>query len=192
MPEPWYGPILHTLLSALVGATVAGYFTYRQLHVQRRLAFRERQLTEFYAPLCGIRAQIEAKSEIQNSVSNAADAAWREIVRQHDGHVPDHDRRFAEFKKIIEYNNEQLRTEQIPKYREMLTLFTERYHLAAKDTRPFYREFLSFVEIWNRYLVDSLPAEVLEKIEHKEANVKSFYDHLERKMQDLQEEIARG
>ena len=73
----------------------------------------------------------------------------------------DHEERFAPFKRIIEYDNEQLRAELLPKYREMLTLFTERYHLAATDTRAFYQSFLEFVEIWNRWLAESLPAEVL-------------------------------
>jgi hypothetical protein len=31
----------------------------------------------------------------------------------------------------------------------MLTLFTDRYHLADADTRAFYPQFLEFVEIWN-------------------------------------------
>ncbi len=191
--EPWYLPILNPLLSALVGAVVVYYFGIRHLVIQRRAAFRERQLGEFYAPMAGIRKQIRAKSELRLKISDAADAAWQDICKSYgDRPMFDDEQRFAPFKKIIDYENEQLKAELIPKYREMLTLFTDRYHLAAPDTRAFYQEFLEFVEIWNRWLADSLPREVLEKLGHTENKVKPFYDHLESKMQQLQDELARG
>ena len=162
--EPWYLPILSTLLSGLVGAVVVYYFGIRQIVIQRRLAFRERQLGEFYAPLAGIRKQIRAKSELRLKISNAANAAWQDLCKSYGDPMLDHDQRFAPFKKIIDYDNEQLKAELVPQYREMLALFTDKYHLAAPDTRVFYQEFLEFVELWNRWLADSLPAEVLEKL----------------------------
>jgi hypothetical protein len=71
-------------------------------------------------------------------------------------------------------------------------LFTERYFLAATETRAFYQLFLEFVEIWDRSLADSLPREVHEKLDHREENLHAFYEHLESKMEELQGEIARG
>jgi len=191
--DVWYAPILNTVLGALVGAVVVYYFGIRHLQIQRRLAFRERQLAEFYAPLGGLRKQIRAKSELRLKISNAADAAWQDICKSYAGNpMLDHEERFAPFKRITEYDNEQLQVELMPKYREMLALFTERYHLAAPETRAFYQEFLEFVEVWNRWLSNSLPREVLGKLEHTEEKVKPFYEHLESKMQQLQDEIARG
>jgi hypothetical protein len=193
MPELWYVPILSALLSALVGAGVVYYFGIRHLAIQRKLAFRERQLGEFYAPLAGLRKQILAKSELRLKISGAAEAAWHDICGSYgDRQMLDHEQRFAPFKKIIDYENEQLKTELIPKYREMLTLFTDRYHLAAPDTRAFYEVFLEFVEVWNRWLAESLPPEVLRKLGHSEDTVKPFYEHLELTMQQLQDEIAAG
>jgi len=189
--EAW--SLLQTIVSGLVGAGVVYYFGIRQLVVQRRLAFLERQLVEFYAPLAGIRQQIRAKSELRLKVSEAAEAAWQDICASYEGQpMHDHEERFAPFKQIIEYDNEQLRAELLPMYREMLALFTERYHLAASDTRAFYQPFLEFVEIWNRWLAESLPAEVLKKLGHREENVHPFYEHLESRMEELQTRIARG
>jgi hypothetical protein len=74
----------------------------------------------------------------------------------------------------------------------MLAVFTEKYHLAGPDTRAFYEGFLEFVETWNRWLAGSLPGEVVEKLGHDEERVKPFYEHLESKMQQLQNEIAQG
>lgn len=191
-PHYWYLTVLNTVVGALVGALVVYYFGLRQQAAQRRAAFRERQLTEFYAPLAGIRNQILAKSDLRARVAVAAESAWQDICASY-GQNPmfDQEKRFAPFLRIIEYENEQLKAELVPKYQEMLTLFTERYHLAAPDTRSFCQEFLDFVEVWNRWLSDSLPREVWAKLDHSEERVKPFYEHLNRKMQELQDEAAQ-
>ncbi|MBK5260320.1 MAG: hypothetical protein JJE51_12055 [Thermoanaerobaculia bacterium] len=174
----------------MVGAAVVYYFGIRQIVAQRRSGFLERQLAEFYAPLAGIRKQIRAKSELRLRISNAAESAWHDICRSYGERIMhDHEERFAPFKKIIEYNNEQLKSDLVPMYREMLKIFTERYHLAEPETRDFYSEFLEFVEIWNRSLADALPGEVVEKLGHSEDRVKPFYDHLESRVTTLQQEI---
>jgi hypothetical protein len=48
------------------------------------------------------------------------------------------------------------------------------------------------VEIWNIGLAKVLSADVLRELNHSEENIKPFYNHLEDKMQQLQDEIARG
>src|SRR5438477_68817 len=70
--ELWYLPVVTSLLSGLVGASLVYYFGIRQLAIQRKSAFRERQLAEFYAPLAGIRKQILAKSELRLKISDEA------------------------------------------------------------------------------------------------------------------------
>src|SRR3990172_8534185 len=184
---------LQSVLSGLIGAGVVYYFGLRQLVAQRRLAFAERQLVEFYAPLAGLRMQIRAKSELRVKVGEAREAAWQEICKSYEGQLfHDHKERFVPFEKSIEYDNEQFKSEILPKYREMLALFTERYHLAAADTRTFYPAFLEFVEIWNRWLAEGLPREALQKIDRGEESLYPFYDHIEARMEQLQNEIARG
>jgi hypothetical protein len=115
MVEPWYLPILSSLLSGLVGATVVYYFGIRQLVTQRRINFLERQLSEFYAPLAGMRKQIQAKAELRQKVSAAANAAWEEICQSYNHRImEDREERFAPYKKIIEYENDQLKGELVP------------------------------------------------------------------------------
>jgi hypothetical protein len=183
--------LLGSVLSGAIGAVVVYFFGIRRLAVERRIGFRERQLSEFYAPLAGIRKQILSKSTFRLKVSNAANAAWHDICRSYGSQIMlDHEERYAPFKKIIEYENAQLENELIPLYREMLKLFTDRYHLAQPETRDFYAQFLEFVEIWNRSLAGALPGEVLEKLGHDESRVTPFYEHLETQVGELQDEIA--
>jgi hypothetical protein len=101
----------------------------------------------------------------------------------------DYEERFAPFKKIIEYDNRQFKEELFPLYRKMLDAFTDNYWLADTDTRAYYQEFLEFVEIWERFLADSLPHEVLEKLEHAEQAILLFYDHLEARLDQLRREL---
>lgn len=100
-----------------------------------------------------------------------------------------HEEQFAPYKKITEYDNKQLREELMPLYRKMLDLFTEKYWLADEGTRAYYQEFLEFVEIWERYLAETLPTDVLLKIEHSEEKVFPFYERVEQILSELHEEI---
>ena len=86
----------------------------------------------------------------------------------------------------------QFLEELLPKYREMLELFTTRYHLADANTRAFYPVFLEYVEIWNIGLAKAVSADVIRKLDHREQKNYPFYEYLETKMQELQDEIARG
>lgn len=190
-PEPWYADLLNSLLSGLIGAAVVYYFGIRQAANQQRSSFREKQLSEFYAPLAGLRKQIRAKSELRLKISGAANEAWHEIVEAYGGKMmTDAEERHAPFVKIIEYDNAQLERELVPMYREMLRLFTDRYHLAEPATRAFYAEFLEFVEIWNRSLAESLPGKVITKLGHDEEKVRPFYGHLEAKVSELQRKLV--
>lgn len=189
----WVGSIVAALLSASISAFVVYYFGIRQLAKQRSGDFRKEQLSQFYAPLAGMRKQVRAKSELRLKVSQAANAAWHEVCEQYRGGIMhDHEERYAPFKKIIEYENGQLKSELLPIYREMLKLFTERYHLADAETRQFYPSFVEFVEIWNRWIAEALPGEVLEKLNHDEQHVLPFYEHLEERLATLQAEITAG
>jgi hypothetical protein len=190
--ELWITAMMAPLVSGAVGAAIVYYFGVRQLAVQRRMAFVERQMSEFYAPLAGMRRQVLAKTEVRLQVSHAANAAWRDICRSYGDRVMhDHEAKYEPFGKIIDYENRQFESELIPVYRQMLNLFTTRYHLADPDTRAFYQPFLEFVEIWNRSLEGALPGAVVQKLGHGEEKLLPFYGHLENRMQQLQDEVAQ-
>jgi hypothetical protein len=179
--------LLSSLLSALVGALIVYVFGIRTLSIEIRNAFVQKQLSEFYSPIAGYRKRIQAKREIQVKIALAADAAWNAICVQRS-HT-ETERLFAPYKSIIEYDNKQLREELMPLYRKMLDLFTEKYWLADEDTRAYYQNLLEFVEIWERYLAEALPDEVLAKLGHTEENVLPLYEHIENRLSTLQAEI---
>ena len=182
--------LISSLLSALVGAIIVYVFGIRKLSIEIRNAFVQKQLSEFYSPIAGYRKRIQTKSKLRTKVAEAADTAWNAICARHSQtEMPNHEKLFAPYKMIIEYDNKQLREELMPLYRKILDLFTEKYWLADEKTRIYYQNFLAFVEIWERYLAEALPGEVLTKLGHAEENVLPFYEHIENKLSTLQTEI---
>lgn len=184
--------LLLQALSALVGAFVVYVFGIRKLSIQLRNTFVEKQLSEFYSPIAGCRKRIRAKSELREKISGAANASWQELCAQYSDAqkiMHNNEELFAPYKSIIEYDNQQIREELIPLYRKMLDVFNEKYWLADQDTRAFYQDFLEFVEIWERFLAESLPGDVIRKLGHTEAKLHPFYEHIEQKLTALQREV---
>ena len=184
--------LLLQFFSALVGGLVVYVFGIRKLSIELRSAFIQKQMSEFYSPIAGCQKRIEMKSEVRGKVSVAANEAWKELCGRYSEAkqlVLNHEEQYAPYGKIIEYNNQQLREELMPLYRKILDLFTEKYWLADEDTRKYYQQFLEFVEIWERYLAEALPGDVIRKLDHSEENVHAFYEHIERRLSSLQGEI---
>lgn len=193
---PWYQSILQSLPSALISALIVYYFGIKQLSVKRRNDFLEKQLSEFYSPMAGWRKSILAKSTLREKVSVASDKAWRQETSDHDkiSMMSDDDieKKFLPYEEIIDDHNDQLRDELIPSYKKMLETFTDKYWLADFKTRTYYQDFFEFVEIWNRHIKKALPGKVIAELNHDEDKVKPFYEHLEAKLQELQDEIANN
>lgn len=181
--------LLLQFVSALVGGLVVYVFGVRKLSIEARNSFIEKQMSEFYSPIAGYRKRIRARSKVREKVSAAASEAWSDLCQSYtDANQPmhNHEELFAPYKKIIEYDNKQFRDELIPLYRKMLDVFTDKYWLADQDTRGFYQNFLEFVEIWERYLAESMPDDVLVKLGHTEQTVHPFYEHIETRLSELQ------
>ena len=184
--------LLLQFFSALVGGLVVYVFGIRKLSIELRNAFIQKQLSEFYSPIAGYRKRIRAKSEVREKVSTAANEAWKETCAPYsEAKQPmhNHEELYAPYGKIIEYDNKQLREELMPLYRKILDLFTDKYWLADDETRAYYQGFVEFIEIWERYLSEALPGDVIRKLGHSENNVLPFYEHVEQKLSALQEEI---
>jgi len=64
-----------SVISGIVGAGVVYLFGIRQFFAQARSNFRKQQLSDFYAPLAGIRQQIIAQSSLRVKIRGALPAA---------------------------------------------------------------------------------------------------------------------
>lgn len=191
----WGISIAIPAIAGLFGVWIGSLLASRRDQKQRRLLFLEKQLQEFYSVLLGIRTDIRVRSEIRVKVGNAASALWPQICEEakanggEEGLQRITDARWPVFERLIEYDNKQLVDDLLPLYRQMVERFRTHYWLAEPDTRAFYPQLVEFVELWNRWLDKSLPAEVLQRLGHGEDNLKDFYKNLDRKHDELREKV---
>ena len=186
-------------LSALAGLLAGAWLSSRRESVQRRYAFIERQLRDFYSPLLSLRREISAKSEFGRLLSEEANAQWQALcVQARKTATPEESLkklevdRFPEFERMIQFDNQQLEKDLLPAYREMIRVFRANLWLAEPETREYYPTLLNFVSVWDRWLERSLPREVIAGIGHKEQTLHPFYDHLAKTFDHLRHQTQKG
>lgn len=181
--------------AGLLGVLVGGWMTANNQKKERHHNRIREQLERFYSPLLSMRLQIRSKSELRLKLSQLANTAWQnrlQSVRDDPQAMAAVERaRGPQFDKLFDYSDEQLRTELIPLYRTMLEHFTAHIWLAEPSTLTHLNTLVEFVEIWNRFLANTLPHEVLKLIDHSESKLYPFYEDLETQTNRLREELQK-
>jgi len=191
----WVISIAVPALAGLFGVWIGSLLATRREQREQRLTFLSKQLEEFYSVLLGIRTDIRTRSEIRVKVQKAASAIWPRLCEEArtmggpEALQKLTDTRRPQFQRLIEYDNKQLFTELLPLYRSMVDRFRTHYWLAEPETRPFYSGLVEFVEIWNRTEKDSVPSEVIEQLKYGEDNLNPFYEHLQKKHDEIREKV---
>jgi hypothetical protein len=183
------------IIGAAVGALVAGWISSKNNKHERRQRLLQQRLEEFYGPLLAIRSRIKAKSELRLKISQLAGEEWPKLAAAaRSGGVERieqlQEERWPEYEKILEYEGKQLREEILPAYREMVSLFISKMHLAEPATRNHLAELINFVEVWDRWTDGSLPREVLPRLDHSEKRLYPLYDDLEKQFAALQHALS--
>lgn len=193
----WAVSIAIPAIAGLVGVVIGAWLTGRREQRQRRMAFVEKQLKDFYSPMLGLRNEIHMRSDLRDRIHDAADVVWKNLcaqAREVSTEAPGEPlrSRSPEFTKLIEYDNKQLQEDLLPAYQQMAKLFRENLWLAEPETTTHYQRLIEFVELWDRWLARAIPAEVIEHLEHGEERLKPFYEHLQQQHDDLRAKIERG
>ncbi len=116
------------LLGVVVGGVCTAYNQWRG-----RLSERYHdQLQNFYSPMLGMREAIKAKSELRRRLHEIAGATYPSIARTLTAEE------IAQYDRIQEYSETQLRQDLIPTYQKMADLFAREMHLAEASTRAHY------------------------------------------------------
>ena len=149
--------------------------------------------TLYPLPFLRLRKGIRAISELRVKIEQASDAGWREAAdsmgdEQFEWGTTE--KRSALYNKSAEYDNKQFKEALLPEYEKMVSLFREKIHLAYPDTTEHFGELVEFVAIWKRHLDGSLLPEALPHIYHTEENVRPLYESLQRRYDELVEQIA--
>lgn len=178
------------ILGVLVGGLMTGWVQKRD----RQNARIHEQLLEFYSPLRAIRTEIQAKSELRSKLHSTSNALWQsKFVGVNDpqakAQIQQED--WPRYEQLAQYSDEQLKNELLPLYRSMLQRFSTHMGLAELSTLDHYPALVKFVEIWNRFLQNSIPPEVINAIGHSEEMLIPLYEDIEQNFKSLNARLKR-
>ena len=74
----------------------------------------------------------------------------------------------------------------------MVNLFRDRMGLAEPSTLEHFGALVEFVEIWDRWLDETIPPEVVGNLEHGEEKLYPLYEDVADQFKRLQKEILGG
>lgn len=174
--------------AGLGGVALGGAITiWSQTKERRHVRIREK-LDKFYSPLLGIRVQIRAKSEVRQKVHLSAGVEWQALFKGIDS--PEEKARITKdrgpaYDAVIEYSEEQLKSDLVPLYNEIVTLFTANMQFAEDSALEYFGTLVEFTELWNRWLQKPLPPEVVLSLNHSEEKLYPFYADLESQFRRL-------
>ncbi len=186
--------ILIPSLFGLLGVLVGGLITTQSQKRERLQARKREQLDGFYSPLLGMRARMVAISQVRTKVTGATDRAWRNLFRGVTS--PEVSQKLVaqhqpEFAKVVDAQNKALTEVILPLYRDMVEHFQTNMGLAEPSTRAYFGALVEFIEIWDRWLDDSLPSEVVAELDHSEDKLQPFYRDLADQLDHMQRELKR-
>ncbi|MFZ0687246.1 MAG: hypothetical protein WAM89_17015 [Terriglobales bacterium] len=175
-------PAISALVGVVIGAYLSAWLNERREKGQRRYAFRERQLREFYSPLLSLRTEVKVRMEL-----------WNEICDQSDSlRDPSVNRGLENANRVPSETHTEHVRELFGLANKMLSIFRDNLCLADSETRPFYETLLKYVWVWEKQLTPSIPAAITYNMNDREPDMKPFYDHLKSKHDELREPLADG
>jgi len=191
----FWSQLIVPALSALFGVLIGGLITSHNQKKDRQHRRMKEQLDDFYAVLVSMRMQIRAKSELRETLRAIGGDAWKQELEPAGNDLEAKARIenvwWPQYEKIFEYDALQLENELIPLYREMLTHMTKHVGLAEPSTLTHYKALVDYVEIWNRYLQETLPGKVMKLLGHEEKKLYPLYDDLVVHFRRLQKELKQ-
>ncbi len=196
---PWLVTALLSAIFGFIGILIGEWLSSRRDTAQRRYSFRERQLRDLYSPLLGLRSEIHIKSELREKVRAAAHSEWQRLCQEarDTANPPENLRKLStekgpELERLFDYDNQQLADDLVPSYHKMLTVLRDNLWLAEPETRSYLGELIEFVELWERLLAKAVPAEIVRRLGHSEESLHPFYEHLEKKHDELRGRLSSG
>lgn len=139
--------------------------------------------------------EIRAKSEVRVRIRALSQKAYNDELRKADADLQERQRmsteRWPQYEKGFQYDEQQLREEPVPLYREMLVHWNKNMALVEPSTQLHYGAFVEYVEVWNRALKDALPAEVVWEIKHDEEKLHPLYDDFQLRVTRLREQLKK-
>jgi len=187
-------PVEITIIVAVIGATaavggvvVSGLVTRWNDRRKARLDYARQQLSEFYSPILSLRRHIRALSELRKKVGEAVDEVYLSDARE----KRPREETSKALNDTIEFDNEQMKSVLLPMYRQMMSIFREKYWLAEPEVQEHFAALVEYVELWQRNFDKTIPRDVLVAMRVEEKKLHPLYDALENQFRRRQLMLER-
>ncbi|MBM9512414.1 hypothetical protein [Desulfogranum marinum] len=74
----------------------------------------------------------------------------------------------------------------------MLEIIQNNMWLAEKSTLKHFPKLIEFVDLWDRFLKDTLPGEVVQALGHSEKSLHPLYEDLQQRHDELRAKLSEG
>ncbi len=182
-------PYIGTIFTLVLGSFLGYKFSNRQYKNQKQIEYIQNQISNFYSPMLALRKEISAKSLLRVTIHHESETAWAEECKIGFKNDDIQNKMFEPYEKLIDYDNEQLHKELIPKYKKMFNIFNKYYWLAEPETAKWYDKLHNFIEIRSRFDKKSLPKKVIKNLDFEEKHLYGFYSELEFRMNELKNKL---
>ncbi len=182
-------------LIGLLGVLIGAEISIHSQKIQRRQARYREQLDQFYSPMFAWRSFIDAKGRTRIKINEAADSTWRDLVARSRPNIEQMyeltEERGPEFQRIEDETNRIFKEEIFPQYQKMVQHFIDHYSLAEPSTQTHLITLVEFVEIWERWLQETIPWDVMRNINNNEEKLLPFYEDLQTQLNRLQCKLVK-
>ncbi len=142
-----------------------------------RIAFIDRQIEQFYSPMVGLRRKLLALDSVNSLVGRSILDEMGSFPSEIDlAQMTDPQKVFM---RDVDYTNEQLTSEILPIYEEMVRLFRDNHWLVEPATGAYEELLISFVEKVKRDLQNALPREARKALPKNDKDLEGFYAEVE-------------
>ena len=74
----------------------------------------------------------------------------------------------------------------------MIKIFRDNMWLAEKSTLQHFPTLIEYVDLWDRFMADTLPGEVVTALGHTEESLYSLYKDLQKRHDEIRSQLAEG
>ena len=171
-----------TASAGIAGVIVGGFLNRWNDRRKARLEHAKQQLSEFYSPVLSLRRHIRALSELRATISDVASTVYLSGERQ----ARPRQETASALNGLTQFDNEQMKGVLLPMYREIMTIFREKYWLADTEVQEHYGKLVEYVELWQRNFDKTIPGDIVVEMRVEEKKLQVLYDALENRFRRLQ------
>lgn len=195
----WAVSIFIPSIAGFLGVLIGAWLSTTRERSQRRYEFVQRQLRDFYSPILGLYIENQAICATQAKISATANEVWRgscaelrQTYKAEENLERFSTERGPAFARITDYNNKQMAEQVNANYRQIVRIFRENLWLAEPETRGYFGMVLEYSDLSERWTGQSIPREVVGKLEHIERGLTPFFEHIQDTHDRLRIRLVRG